>query len=458
MKYSIIFFLTFCCFSAAFAQKDDSGLSYIIKAEQLKTANNLEGAIGAYDQAIKADPNNYQYVVLKAKIYLQMKGKQEEAIQTLEKVVSLKPDLVEAHEQLAKLHMAKNKMPEAVKSFDNAYKYDNDSKNKFRFKMNIIKICLKSKMLTDIGKHIANAKEIAPDDLTVLYYDAKYHNSINKYDVAKTSMLKATQILQTQQTAGGTANLDVRQQAKFYFELGLAHYKLDEFQKAEVAFEKANHGPFKARIMRMSPLYYMNLAVAYFRVYEMDKSKQMIDIALKMQPNMSAAHELLVKIAATKTDQTPLITQLKLALDAERNPMKRGGKLADMAEHEFEAGHYPEAIASAEECLKIQANNYAMFFIKAISLQRLGKGEDAIKLLEELANSPQLDPESKAQYNFAEGLIYAKSANVKMAITSFKKAQYKNFKHAAFEEVQLLKKGAKEKEEEKEEEEEEEKE
>ncbi len=414
-------------FSAVYAQE---GLTHIVQAETLKGAGNFAGAIAEYDKAIKLEPTNAEYMFRKGKTYLNMKD-QDNAIMCFEKTVQLKKEYVESHKALGLLYKKKNKLAEAVKQFDEAFKYEPDAQKKAEYKLNIIKVMAQMKKFNEAGNHINDAKQVAPDNLDVLYFDSRFNNTTGKYEAAKTSALKAT-------TSPALKMDDPKVYAKYFFELGLACYKLEKYDDANVAFAKANYGPYKRFILEMSPQYFQTLANSYFKIFEMDESKELLETALKMKKDFSAAHELLTKIALSKTDKSAVVKAKQMGIESERDPVKRGLLFSELAEMLFEAGKFPDAVIAADEVIKINPNNYNSMFIKALALSRQNKNTESIELLNNTLKYPGLDQETKAQLNFALGLVYGKAGNSKLADTSFKKAVYGSFKYAAMSELKKL--------------------
>ncbi len=422
--------LVFGMTSLAVYAQEGTGLSYIVTAEGFKTAGNLAGAIAEYDKAIKAEPTNAEYVFRKGKTYMMLKD-QDNAIMCFEKTVQLKKEYVDGHKALALLYQKKNKLPEAAKQYDEAFKYEPDNAKKADYKIHIIKIMAKMKKFNESGNHINDAKQVAPDNLDVLYFDSRFNNTTGKYEAAKTSALKAT----------SSSNLkmdDPKVYAKYFFELGLAYYKLEKYDDANMAFTKANYGPYKRFILEMSPQYFQTLANSYFKVFELDESKNLLETALKMKKDFSAAHELLTKIALSKTDKAAVIKAKQMGIESERDPVKRAQLFSELAEMLFEAGKFPDAAIAADEVIKINPNNYNSMFIKGLALSRQNKNPEAIDLLSNTLKYPGLDQETKAQLNFALGLCYGKAGNSKLADTSFKKAVYGSFKYAAMAELSKL--------------------
>jgi tetratricopeptide (TPR) repeat protein len=424
---STAFLLMLTNFVAVYAQ---TGLEFIVNAESLKSAGNLAGAIAEYDKAIKLEPTNAEYMFRKGKTYMMMKD-QDNAIMCFEKTVQLKKGYVDGHKALAVLYKRKNKLPEAIKQYDEAFQGETDNQKKAEYKISIIKLLAKMKKFNEAGNHINDAKQVAPDNLDVLYFDARFGNTTGKYEAAKNSALKAT-------TSPALKMDDPKVYAKYFFELGLAYYKMEKYDDANTAFTKANFGPYKRFIIEMSPQYFQTLANSYFKVFEMDESKNLLETALKMKKDFSAAHELLTKIALSKTDKSAVIKAKQMGIESERDPVKRAALFGELAEMLFEAGKFPDAAIAADEVVKINPNNYNSMFVKALALSRQNKNNEAIEVLNNTLKYPGLDQETKAQLNFALGLVYGKAGNSKLADTSFKKAVYGSFKYAAMSELKKL--------------------
>ncbi len=420
-------------FGVVYAQgpANGDGLEFLLEAEKMKEAKNFPGAIASYDKAIKAAPANHEYVFRKGKVYMINMQDKDNAILCFEKTVQLKKDYVDGHKALAILYKQKNKLPEAVKHYDEAFKYEPDPQKKAEYKLNIVKILSKMKKFNEAGNHINDAKQVAPDNLDVLYFDSRYNNTFGKYEAAKTSALKAT-------TSPALKMDDPKNYAKYFFELGLAYYKLEKYDDANAAFAKANFGPYKRFILEMSPQYFQTLANSYFKVFELDESKGYLETALKMKKDFSAAHELLTKIALSKTDKAAVIKAKQTGIEIERDQVKRGQLCGELTEMLFEAGKYADAIVFADEAVKANPNNYNAMFVKALALSKMNKHTESIDLLQNTLKYPGLDQETKAQFNFALGLIYGKASNSKLADTSFKKAVYGSFKYAAMAELKKL--------------------
>ncbi|TAE03303.1 MAG: hypothetical protein EAZ97_01655 [Bacteroidetes bacterium] len=426
----LVLLLSCCCFGRLYAQQPAPGLQSIMKAEALKKTRNYQAALVEYENAIKAEPNNHEYWLRKAKIYLLVKDIKN-AMKSLEKVVSLKEDMVEVYFLLFQLHAKEKNLEGAIKNLDLAFKHEKDPKNKVGYKGRIIKLLYSTGQFKSAGTHIKELVGVAPQNPTVLYFDAKYSNLVGEYDNAVTSINNALLAVPTDEP---------QKLAKFYYELGYAQHKLGQYTQADAALEKANHGPFKAKIFELSPKYYVALATAYFSIFEIEKSEEFVDIALLIKKDFSQAHELKVAIAATKSDRTPRIESLKASSVSEKDPEKKAKKLEDLSQMEFEAGKYKDAIVSGKSSLELNPNNLPILFNIALCEYKQGNHKVAIDLLEGLANRPSISQDIRAKLNFTEAIIYEKMSNSKLAITSLKKSMFGNYKFAAIEKMKTLEK------------------
>jgi tetratricopeptide (TPR) repeat protein len=426
-RVTILSFLFFSLLSiCTYAQE---GLEFILKAEEFKKSRNYDAALAEYDKAIKADPKNPEFLYRKAQLYF-IKKDADNAIQFFEKTIAMQNDNLPAYLSLARLYSIKGGNESAIKAFESAYTLEKDNAKKIEYKTNIIKILNKQDKFLEAGQHIKDVLALDPNNLTTLFYDARLANMNGKYEQAKQSMVKATGLLRSD---------DPKEFAKYYYELGYAYYHLEKYNDARLAFDKANYGPFKPLIFRMTPPYFYNLAISYFKVYEIDESKKYLENALKIKTDFTQAHDLLLKIVAMKADKTAIIESMKRASEYEKDPQKKAANLANLCENQFAAGKFQDAVNSANACLAIQPQNAPIAFVKAMSLYKLKKIDEATTILQNLTKQPALEQDARAQYNFALGLIYSRTGkDTKMAENTLKKADFAGFKYAATLEIEMM--------------------
>lgn len=421
MKVQLWFCFILSLVVSVAAKAQDGGLEFLLKAEDYKRNNRHREAIDEYNKAIQADPANPEYVFRKGKTYILLKDI-DNAIQCFEKTIQLRKDYLGAYTRLARLYAAKNKTNEAIEAFENAFKYDSNPKEKVEYKINIIKLLMRADRFNESASHIADGLALDPSNLQLLFFNAHLNNKLGKHDLAVKDMLKATSLITSQ---------DPRDFARFYYELGLAYYKLGKYNEAQQAFTKANFGPYKAKIFEMSHIYFQHLSTAYFKVYELEESKKMAEQAIKIKPDFSPAHEMLVNISKMTIDQSAVIKQQKLAAEAKKEPGEKAVAFAKIAQIELGAGLYNDAVASADICLAVQPTNYNAAFIKAVALYKLNKLNDAMNVANEILKYQGVDLETKTQIYFLQGLIFNKMKNTKAANEMFKKIDQGSFKYAA---------------------------
>jgi len=408
------------------AQVDKDAFAYFSQGEKLRSANDFRGAINQYDRAINADPTNYKYFYQKAVCYSAIRDR-ENAIRALEQTVSLKPDLSKAYSQLGKLYSEKNNEKEAVSAFDNAFKYETDTKAKLEYKNNIIKLLFQSNNLNEAEGHIKQALALAPNDLNLLYYQAKVANHKKQYSLAINAMTTAVKQL---------ASNDPKYVARFYYELGYAFYQTEQFDKAMKAFDLANYGPYKEKIMTMHPDFFVMAANAYFEIYDLKKTEELLAKITKMSPNNVQAANISAKVKTVKANQANLIAEVKKKISVEQDARAKIKLYGELAQLEFYANDYNAAIKTTEEILRIFPENYHAKFIKAIALYKINKINEALQELEELVQFKVIDYDTRSKYYFAMGTIYKAKKMNDNANLSFKRATTGIYKIVASNEIE----------------------
>lgn len=408
--------------------QDGDGLGFFVKAEQLRQSNQFRAAIDQYNNAIRDNPTNYKFIFQKGKCYINLRD-EDNAIAAFERTIELKEDYVHAYTRLAWLYQRKERFNDAIKAFGNAFKFEQNPRDKVEYKSSIIKILYKLGRFNEAGPHITDARKVAPNDVSVLFYDAKFNNMNGNYEKAKQSMLQAISSL----TSGQAKDV-----ARFYYELGYAYYELGDFTKAFEAFQKADYGPFQNKIAEKTPQYKLAMAKCYFSVFENEKCEEIIDFCLKMKNNFPPAHELKLKLAERKTNKQMIVEHTLNLINSETVPARKAAEYSELAELFIQQKQYKEAIDAANDALNIQPTNYKVSYFKLLALHKQGLHDAAIAELRNLLTYQGLDFETKAQLNFTLGLIQKEKGDLKSAIKSFKSSIYGTFKYAAKEELKSI--------------------
>jgi tetratricopeptide (TPR) repeat protein len=433
LKIHFILLLSICMMlgTKAFSQGGNLGKAAYIQAENLRKGKRYGEAIAKYDEAIKLEPGNYRYYFSRGKCYYAMKD-YDLALSSFEETVEYKKDFVFAYTLIAKIYRKKEDLPNAIYYYDLAFQNEQDPKRKVGYKMEAIKLLLQENKTAEAQKHLAEVKAVAPDNLNILYFDAKISNQNGDYENAKSNMLTATSQLAAEAPAVA---------AKYWYELGYAYNKLGDYQNAQKAWEKAYFDKYKGLIDRErsinSPAYFYRMAVSYFMIGAYTECNEQINKALELQNNFSAAYLLKGKIDKKRGDFQSAIGNYKSAAEFETDPAKKGKLEAMLVGLQVDAEDFNGAIATANNVLSKQPNNPQIIYLKALSQYHSGQYNGAISSLESLM-AGTTDQVTKAKYNFIIGMA-AKNSDVEKAKVAFKGALFGPYKPAAANELAKLK-------------------
>jgi tetratricopeptide (TPR) repeat protein len=286
----------FCIVSfSLYGQEDASHI--FANAEMMRKSGDFIRAIDEYDRAIAKDAKDYRFHYAKALCYVSLKD-YDNAISTLTDLSKVKPDYVMGYVTMAKCYQEQDRFLKVAESYDLAFKYESDTKKKVAYKLNTVEYLI-SKDKNDISlKHIQDAKNIDPSNFNVLYYEGYLYNKQKKYAEAKAALIKSTELLPSKEP---------KIAAKYFYELGYAYAKLREYEKATEAFKKANFGPYKPLIAKLSPEYYMAAANSYMSLGDLEEAKRLINIAIQMNPDFSKGYVFLATLSQRQADQTHLL-------------------------------------------------------------------------------------------------------------------------------------------------------
>jgi tetratricopeptide (TPR) repeat protein len=337
LKIHYFFILVFCSLLWVDAFAQGAGKGSYIQAENLRKSKRYQEAIAKYDEAINLEPNNYRYYFSRGKCYYSMKNF-DLALASFEESVEYNKENVFAYTLIAKIYRRKEDLANAVYYYDLAFKNEKDPKRKVGYKMEAVKILLREGKTEEAQTHLAEVKRVVPDNLNILYFDAKISNQNGDYENAKSNMEVATGKLEGQPAANA---------AKYWYEYGYALNKLDDYQGAQKAWEKAYFGRYKRLIDRErsknSPAYFYRMAVSYYLVGSYSQSKEQIDKALELQSNFSAAYLLMGKMAKKQGDYSNAIEHYSSAANYENDPAKKAKLQAMLASLQLDAGDYQGA-------------------------------------------------------------------------------------------------------------------
>ncbi len=417
--------------NAGYSQKG-MGLTNFAKAEDLRKTKSFAEAVTEYDKAIKVETDNQIYYFNRGLCYIELKNA-EKATESFLKAVAVKKDYFKAYEMLGKMAEVTKDIDKAVGYYDAASDHVQDKQQKISYLVDAIKVLNKAGKTTEVGQHVAKGKSLDPENLEILYFEARNNNALGNHQEV-INLLPA--VIANPKNTAKPAN----EMARFHFELGLAYFKTQQYPLAEPVLKRADFGSFKPKVYEMTPEYFYALANAYFKTSVLARSEEYLIMARTMRPNYKEATDLANRLSNVREDKTEKMKAEMDSIYKEKNAVKKQQRYCDLCRYQFDAGEFAGAAASAEECLRLNQKNISFIFYRAISLHRSGDLDKATYELDKLVQAPQLDPETKAMFHFALGMMYRDAKQPQLAAGYFKKAGG-SFEAAAKLELRNLSKG-----------------
>jgi tetratricopeptide (TPR) repeat protein len=417
--FTVFAFSLWLMCSTVFAQQE--GLAYYVDGENLRRSGQHEKAINEFNKALQREPNNYSYLFARAQSEFQIK-RMDAALSSLQSTLKLKNDFVPAYVLLATIYRAKNDIAKAGFYYEQAFNYETDVNKKVQYKMFSIQAAIKEGNWAEAYQKAVDARHIAPDNEMVAYYVARLANKIGKYQEAIAAVTAVESKLQS---------MKIDQNAKFYYELGYAYYQMEDFDKANAVWKKAEFGPYKARLEKFSAKYFCNVSHSYFKVYENDIAKQYAEKAGKVEKGNSTAYVLLAQIAKRNTDHSSTIANLQTAVKSTTDRTKLLPLYVQLAELELNAENYDNTLAAVQEALKISPAEPKSVMFKGIALYKKGEYKAALDFIQSMLANQRFDAATIAEMNFLMGLAGKKLGDNAIARQGFSMALRSSLKEAA---------------------------
>ncbi|MCS6968276.1 MAG: tetratricopeptide repeat protein [Cytophagales bacterium] len=423
MRWYVVLLLiaSFVAVAPIYCQEEKSALDYYVKGEQFRTNRRFIEAIEMYDRAISLESNNFKFYHAKAVCYFELKDIAN-TIMALEKSLQLKKDYIPGLLLLAQCYKQSQKINEYINALNAAFQYESAINKKINYKTNIIITLLRNKEYARAKPHVLEARAIAPSEMNLMYFEGKIYNELGDFKAAKEVLSRLINSL-TDKTPQVVA--------KYYYEIGYACYKLGEFELAFEYWKNAEHGYFKNLIARYNPRTYLNHALCYFKMYEFTKARENLDLALKIQPNLTAAYMLQAEIAKKELKQDAVVNAYQTALVNENEPAKKAEICKLLAYALMDSQRFTEVINATSQCLKYTPNDYQVVFLQAMAYYRAKQYVEALKTLELISSNQALDPENKALVNFAIATIYRLMGQNDKAKAAYKRADAGSFAKTA---------------------------
>lgn len=414
----------------AFAQKG-AGVQNFADAEGLRKAKRFDAALQQYMKAVQAEPDVARYWYGLAECWWDMKNPVK-ALEALAKCNEVNKEFVRAYDLAARIHNATKAFEKAGDQYSLAFQYYQDTPSKIAAAIAGATAYNKVKQYDKGMVLLSKAIELQPDHPDINYLKAKTLNQQKQY---QQTIEVITEFLPQ------VEKMQPKDQAKFYYELGLAYHRLEDYPNATEVLKKADFGSFKTRVYQLSAEYFFKTAEAYSKVHENQKANDLLNQALKIRPNYKEAADLLKRINEPGADLMKRIRAEMDSINKEKDPVKKSKMHCNLCRNQFNVGEYAAAAASAEECLRNNPKDITFIFYKSIAQYKSGNRDMAIFEMEKISKIPNLPAETKAMLFFALGLMYKEDKQPQMAANYFRRLNGSSFADAAKLEMKSLRKG-----------------
>lgn len=403
------------------------GQQSYVQAENFRKQNNCRDAIAKYDEAIRLEPGNYKYYFQRGKCQYTMQDI-DAAIQSFKSTIEYQPNFTPAYSLLAKIYKTQNDNTNAIYYYEQAAKYESNTKRKVQYQLLLVNLLLKEDRVYDAKRHVDDARRIDPDNPNILYYAAEIDVQEGRWESARQAYEAAlnSERLKTAPPA---------ELAKYYYGLGLCLSNLGDSAGAQRAWAKANFGPYRQLIqqqmMKTNHVYYYKIAVSYYLNGEYAESETYIAKALELQRDFSSALVLKGKIAQKQNNIRGAIQFYEQAIASEPNPAKKMQMYGLIANLQMSNNDSYGALNSINQALQIDPKGSAtLFSLKAQAEYGSGRYSDAVATLEKLL-AAGVDTKAKAKYSFMLGMAAKRLGDYTKATEAFKNAMFGPYKPAA---------------------------
>lgn len=431
MKYTLYFLLAFCFLSLsssdAWGQKT-AKLAYKA-AETLRKQNKCQQAILKYDEAIKEDSDNYTYHFQKGRCQYSL-GRYDDAIAAFNETLKHKENFANAFAWLARSYKNKNDLKSAATYFKLAARHETRSNIQLQYYLLLVNILLDQNELVDTRKYLEAAKEIAPSNPNVMFYEAELAAKEKRWTAAEQAYEKAL-------ASDNMQSVSDSRKAKYYYGLGLAKSQLGDKKGAQEAWEKAKFGPYTRLVAQQQrqngPSQTYKTALSYYFTESYEESEYYADQLISMSPDFAGAYVLKGKIAEKRNQQDRALYQYQKALELEKEPAKKAQTAVAMANIYLDKKQATKATQVLNQTAQSEARvqqNSKLLAAKARAEMEARYYDKAVLTLEMLLTT-NMDPKNKAKYSFMLGKAALKTGDKDKAKKAFEQAAYGAYKPAA---------------------------
>lgn len=319
-------------------------------AEALRHLGRLDEALGAYERALRLQPDLVTVLIMQG-IVLRTLGRNEEAAASLRGALKFKPDDVEARGQLGQILHEQGKQAEAEACFRRVVRVDGNSADAHYNLGNV---------LQDQGRFAeAEGSFRAALALSPGHFEA--HNNLG------TTLKQLGRLDEAAHHCAEAARLSPSCAAA-HANLGGIHLAQGRPAEAVGCFRQALAVDPSLTLARH------NLGSALQHVNQLDEAQQCFEEVLRVEPNNSLAHLGLGQIFQQQGKLTAAIEccQKTIAIDPQS-----ADAYNNMAVAWADQGRQDEAVANCQKAIELRSNFSLAHGNLAVALQGLGRLEEA---------------------------------------------------------------------------------
>lgn len=392
-----------------------------------------------YEKMVKENPKDFEAMYGKASCELLLK-RPKPALYSLHQTVKVQPNYAPAYALMGKILKNLNKIDSAAICYELAAQYETDNSKKVEYKGFVIMKLIKEKKTEEAYKKVKEIYPLAPTNKQVVYYYARMSNQFNQHEEAKNSIKKIEADL---------ANMDIRESAKYYYELGFALYQLQQFGESKLVLQKVNFGPFKRKVDKLSAPYFYHLGTLYARFHEDGVASTHLDQALTIDKDFTKAHLLKAQLSKRGQDVNETSGHMEDAIKNQADPLKKLMLYDKLAEVQLDAGDYEGSLNTLNRALKLKLGKGGnlrdkidpnTWFLMCLAQYKLGNHKEAIKSIDEFLDKKVPSPAvMMGSFYILKGLTAKNASDYVIASEAFKLAMKTPMKDLAEIEIAILK-------------------
>ena len=391
-----------------------------------------------YEKLVKDNPNDFEAMYGKASCEFVLK-RPKSALYSLHQTLKVRQDYAPAYALMGKILKITNKMDSAAICYELAAQYETDNHKKVEYKGFTIMKLIKEKKVQEAYVKVKEIYPLAPTNKQIVYFYARMSNQFSQYEEAKNCVKKIETLL---------ATMDIRESAKYYYELGFALYQLQEYPASKEVLQKIHFGPFKRKVDKLSAPYFYHLGNLYAKFHEDGIAATNLDQALAIDKDFTKAHLLKAQLSKRGQDVNETAGHMRDAIKNQSDPMKKLLLYDKLAEVQLDAGDYEGSLVTLNQALKPKLGKNPSsrdridpdtWFLMCLAQYKLGNHKESIKSIDEFLDKKIPSPSIVlGSFYILKGLAAKNTSDFAIASEAFKLAMKTPMRDIAEIEIEIL--------------------